>query len=327
MAAILLISEPVEAESAVDSTSADAIGLGQSGLAHFQNEQWQLALDDFRAADATMHSPVFGLYTARCLRNLGRWVDAFHQYQAIATAQRPVSTPAPWQRAYTTAESELADLGATIPRLRFRFEVGVNATTAVEIDGEPVPLESDPLMLDPGVHVLIIRHHGIPIETRQLVLQPAQGVLEVAVGPYASAKTATSVAASKVVPAQSHTRLTASPASNMRNQPESSVHDVAVIAVGAGFLGLAVGIATGAYAWHERRAISEQCDNDNCPTALSSRIDRGKLLADCSTAAFSVAALSFATAGVLLYVVPRVRRAQSSVLTSAGLEFGLTAGF
>lgn len=319
-----------EALAPVDSPSDEAIVLGQSGMAKFSDERWQLALDEFRAADAKMHSPVFGLYIARCLRNQGRWADAFAQYRTLVSSAYPEAGPEPWQLAYRNAKDELAELRATIPRLQFRMAAGTDLTPSIRLDGRDISFEEGPkgLMLDPGAHTLEVTHNGRSLEVRQLVLHPARESLTITLGPYPIERAAM-IPNPPPIAIQASASGTGQPASLGRKKSAVSVNagttrrDVRSIALGVGFVGLAVGAVAGFFAWSERSNISRQCDNHVCPSELSWRIERGKLLADGTTVALVTSAVSFAVAGVLFYVEP-----SASNRKNAGVEYnGLQVGF
>ncbi|HEY5960361.1 MAG TPA: hypothetical protein VIV60_27595 [Polyangiaceae bacterium] len=327
----------VQAE--VSAAVADeAIRLGQSGLTHYQTEQWDLALSAFQAADAQMHSPVFGLYVARCLRKLGRWVAAVEQYQSMTSAQLSDTSPEPWKHAHRAATEELADLSATVPKVQLSVEGVARETIAVSIDGKPIQLgaTSAILTLDPGDHVLHVISEGKLAETREFTLQPAQEPLGIELGPYSIEKVTPLSRKSQLV--TSHARLvTPRPAPTpsvepvAKNHAVSTIRRVGTVALGAGFLGLAGGIVIGAYAWHERNAISSRCDNWDCPKSLSARIERGRTIANIATAAFSLALVGFGTASVLFYVEPNTPRTlrvgTGWVTVPLGLEVGITSKF
>jgi hypothetical protein len=304
-------------------------------LENARRERWQLALDDFSAADAIMHSPVFGLYVARCLQKLGRWVEALATYQTLTGERFPDTGPEPWQQAYRTAEVEQAELGVAIPRLQLQLAAGTKKIPSAKVDGKVVHFEAGiaTLTLDPGTHTLAVsRTNGKPLETRQLDLQPSQEVHVVTLGPYAPEKIdgdtespPSTLSTATQSTARSTTTVPPPPAG--KGSTGSTMRDVGAVALGVGFLGLTVGAITGAFAWHERNAISAQCDNWECPKELSPRIERGRLLANSATVAFATAAVGLTAAGVLLYFSPRTSDRRSGALKSHGLELGITGRF
>jgi hypothetical protein len=315
-----------------DSTSEEAIVLGQSGLKNYHEERWQLALDDFQAAETKTHSPVFVLYAARCLRRQGHWVAALAKYRTLTSATAPLTVPEPWQQAYDSANAEFSELNATIPRLQFRLALGTEVIPSVRIDGENITFEAGApgIVLDPGAHTLEVLHNGKTYEVRQLALHAGQ-VSTITLGPYPSER-------GNIAPSPLPVTLTRAPVTRQTARPESerpfekvkpssTVRDVRSLAFRVGLVSLAIGAIAGIFAWSERNAISGRCDDKVCPKELSSRIERGKVVADGATVALATGAVSFAVAGVLFYVAPSTSSGKNAGIEPQGLQVGLVGRY
>src|SRR5690242_10010962 len=104
----LLLSLTIAAAAhAQPSDGARAIEKGKDALALYEAGNWSGALEAFREADTLFHSPVFALYTARSLRQLGRLLEARAALERLSNETLSASAPAPWLKAQADARLEL----------------------------------------------------------------------------------------------------------------------------------------------------------------------------------------------------------------------------
>lgn len=101
-------AQPSETTSRVDAERAR--DLGRTGLDAYGQGDFERALDLFRKAEALAHSPVFQLYAARSLRQLGQLEKARAEFEAILATTPSEGAPDAWLRARSSAEDELAAL-------------------------------------------------------------------------------------------------------------------------------------------------------------------------------------------------------------------------
>jgi hypothetical protein len=84
--------------------------LGRAGLDAYGQGDFARALDLFQKAEALAHSPVFQLYAARSLRELGKLDEARAEFETILATTPSEGAPEAWLRARSSAEDELAAL-------------------------------------------------------------------------------------------------------------------------------------------------------------------------------------------------------------------------
>ena len=101
-------AQPSETTSRADAERAR--DLGRTGLDAYGQGDFERALDLFRKAEALAHSPVFQLYAARSLRQLGQLEKARAEFEAILATTPSEGAPDAWLRARSSAEDELAAL-------------------------------------------------------------------------------------------------------------------------------------------------------------------------------------------------------------------------
>lgn len=84
--------------------------LGMAGLVAFGRGSFEEAHAAFAEAEALVHSPVFQVYQARCLIQLGRVAEARALLQEVSAASSFPQEPGAWKRARAAARSELVGL-------------------------------------------------------------------------------------------------------------------------------------------------------------------------------------------------------------------------
>jgi hypothetical protein len=134
-----------------------AVGrLANEGATLFQQGDFASALQKFELAEEIVRIPTITLERGRSLERLGRWVDASTAYEAAATAEVLANASYQHSIARQDAAKALADIAPKIPKLK----VTVKDAKAAEIfvDGRSMGApKSDPLLVDPGKHVIEAR--------------------------------------------------------------------------------------------------------------------------------------------------------------------------
>jgi hypothetical protein len=160
-----------------------AIALGKEGHELYSAQKWSECAVKFSTADALASSPVFRLYTARCLRGTGRLLEAREKLRAVAAETIAADAPAPWRQASVDSKAELAQLEQNIPTVVVSAgaSAGAGAEGAVlEIDGKPATLGA-PVELDPGLHKLVLRRGGV-VEEKTVELASGQRNVAIELG-------------------------------------------------------------------------------------------------------------------------------------------------
>jgi hypothetical protein len=145
------------AEGTVQTRTA-ARDLAEQGAEAFEDKDYKVALDRFERAAALYPAPTLTIMQARCLTQLGRWIEALDKYTAISLASLPADAPEAFRRARADAIREADELRARVPRL----EIHVDGEASVTLDNNSLPaaLLNVKQPVDPGFHVVRIERAG-----------------------------------------------------------------------------------------------------------------------------------------------------------------------
>lgn len=135
------------------SGAARSVEKADAALALYDKQDWSASLAAFREAETLYHSPVYVLYTAKCLEQLGQFTQAKREYERVAGEVLPPSAPEPWQKAKDEGKTALAALDERFPSVRIEVP-GSTTSTRVSVDGRDVT-PGAALNLDPGSHRIV----------------------------------------------------------------------------------------------------------------------------------------------------------------------------
>lgn len=124
------------------------------GLALSDAGRWAEALEAFRESDRIKPAVSVRFNIAATLRALGRYVEAKDTAQKIL-ADADQLKPKPKLRAQ--AQALIEEVSAKIGRVSLSI---VPRQARVEVDGTPVERPGEPLEVDPGRHVFVVRAPG-----------------------------------------------------------------------------------------------------------------------------------------------------------------------
>jgi hypothetical protein len=146
-------------EATPSNASHEARTLGHRGLEHYSAGRFELAEEDFRAAERFAHSPVFLLYQARSQRALGQLLSARRLLEQCANEEITASAPVAWSTAVSEAAAELVSLSADLPRVSVTLTGGAAFPIVLHAGSQEVRSEQAELVweLDPGLHEVIAR--------------------------------------------------------------------------------------------------------------------------------------------------------------------------
>ncbi len=166
---VALVCSPHLVSAQDFATKSAARKLGEEGIALFDKGQFAEALEKFNLAEQIVPAPTLGLRAARCLVQLGRFVEASERYLEVTRIELPQSqiTPA-FRKAQADAVLERQDLLPLIPSLTIEIMGPTDATTAVFVDGEQIPtaLVGQKRPIDPGVHELEVRRSDTTVKKK-----------------------------------------------------------------------------------------------------------------------------------------------------------------
>jgi len=151
--------------------------LANGGADAFDAGEYERALDQFRRAQALFPAPTLAVMEGRCLQQLGRWVEAYEKFNAIARTDLGDRAPEPFRRAVADAQEDAQRLGAKLPRLELR--VDPEGGTRVTLNGEQVlpALLNLQRPIDPGSYAVEASRDGVSYFSRAIDVQPEQRVL------------------------------------------------------------------------------------------------------------------------------------------------------
>jgi hypothetical protein len=158
----------------------------KAGLAAEAEQDFERALAIYEAIPVGERTIFTRLHIATCKVRLGRFVDA--EADLTNLVQDPAASVV-----RETAQSDLADLRARMPRLTIRMAAGSSSDVWITVDGKPVgPPVTIPL--DPGQHQVVGTRAGVEVYRQKVALQDSQAVeVEVEVAAAANAPVAAAV--------------------------------------------------------------------------------------------------------------------------------------
>jgi hypothetical protein len=267
--------------------NAEAVAEGRLGLEAWERSDFAGCERSFSRAESISHSPVFLLYTARCLERQRKLVEARRVYDLVANEQLGESAAEAWRAATIDAARERADLASRVPSIVISIRNAPAGELSLVLDGASVDSSGlgKPLELDPGEHHLqATRRDGSKVETRFLV---AEGQRFLAV--------------ELAFPEPSSPPPPPPPASPPAKSP---LRTAGYVATGIGLAGLLVGAASGVAALVRFSSIKDRCDGNRCDPDDEASMSSVRTLASVSDVGFVIAAGGLGTGGVLLWVVP-----------------------
>ncbi|MBL8743601.1 MAG: hypothetical protein JNK04_20970 [Myxococcales bacterium] len=280
---LLLLARPAFAQPGPEP---GPIELGQQGLGQFETGNWQDSYDLFKRADGLSHSPVFQLYMARSLKNMGKLLEARATYERLAKEQLPADAPTPWTQAQLDAKAELAALKTKVPAFTLTVK-GTKAgdTPRATLDGAPIQLDTL-IEADPGEHLMAAASGN---RTIQKPVKLGEGVRDLVV----------------TLDFQVERKDAAPPP----RETEGSIVP-GVIVLSAGAAGLIGGAITGGLALAATSELDYLCggDRSDCrssdPTLVADKASEATTLADASTGLLIAGGVLVATGIVLMIVRP-----------------------
>lgn len=267
-----------------ESKSHEALAHGHRGLENYKAGRFALAEEDFRAAEALAHSPVFLLYQARSQREQGRLLSARKLLRKCIEEEVSPSTPHAWKVAVDEAGSELSRLGAEIPTLSITLTGGFVPPVALRAGSATMKLEDSRAdwELDPGLYEVVARDASGTEVILPLLLQKEQDAkLE-----FSFPEVSGSVRTFPEVPRMA-----------TRNYKRGA-HAAFVL----GASGLIFSAVAGTIAWSEAERIKRNCDGTSCRPEDEEHAHNARRWANLSTVGATVGAIGVGTGvGLLFY--------------------------
>jgi hypothetical protein len=218
-------------DAPVEDRKSAARTLALQGFDLLQAGQYEKAIHHFTEAEKLYHAPTIVLLLAEAHEKLGKLVEARAFYRAITIEELPRTAPLEFFEAQRTAQRNIEALDKRLPTLQVLIPGVPPDKVRVTVDGASVAPSDQAHAQNPGRHLVAVAYDGGATVTHEVVL--AEGATDRVVIPRASVEGA-----------------------GMRTP--------AAIALGAGAVGLGVGIVAGVVAFQKANALPEQCAAGRC---------------------------------------------------------------
>jgi hypothetical protein len=275
--------------------------------------RYEDALKKFERVRAVRDTASVEFRIGSCEEGLTRPVPAYEAY--LAATRLGAKDPAAAE-VTEAAQARLGEVTKRVARLRLGLPADAPADAEIRVDGSPVTRAAlaEPLVLDPGPHVVIASTAGSsPVRSDVVLPEGAQLFLAI---PLVSARASAPAAAVPEPPAPAERSSGATPV-------------VAIAALAGGGVLLAAGGILWAVRAGDIAKINRECPSGHCPaTANPSDIEatRSRALAE-GPAAIALAAAGVVAAGVgavLLWTAPEHPPASAAKRAQTGAS-GVTA--
>lgn len=286
---------------------AEAGKLADEGFELLEKGLHEQAVEKFRKADETLHSPMFVLFMSRAERARGRLVEARALLKGIVDEPLAEYAPDSFWKAKKDAQRELAALDAEIPRWSLRIAGASLSDVTLRLDGQPLGASevSSEMLINPGDHLVAAESSDGRKGSSHFSAQKGQSIeVGVDVGP--------------ALP--DDTPFVPTPGGE-----EGTSRWVPIgLAYGIGGASLLVAIITGAMFMEQAGELEDRCTDNQCPTDAEEDGDTVSLLGNVSTATWVIGGVGVVAGTVLLLVLDDDDEPPSSGDTEIGLQVGPT---
>lgn len=279
--------------------------LANEGATLFLRGDFASALKKFELAEDIVRIPTITLERGRSLERLGRWVDASSAYESAATAELPATASFQHRLAQQDAAKALSEIAPKIPKVTVVIAKGVRAE--IFVDGRSLgPAKSDPLLIDPGKHVLEARGSGGATATKAIdLLTGANERVELVLVSLADQEAARARA---------------------QNQGPSLFQILGWTGVAVGGASLLVSLGTGVPAISARSDLDERCPEGRCAPDVWADVDRYDALRWTAGVTLFAGAL-IGGGGVALLLLDPAESAEKPATQTVSLSPVLLPGF
>jgi len=265
------------------ATKSTARKLGEEGIALFDKKQYAEALEKFNLAERILPAPTLGLRAARCLVQLGRFVEASERYLEVTRIELPTNqlTPA-FRKAQADAVVERQDLVPLIPTLTIDVRGPVGDGVSVFVDGEQVPtaLVGHKRLIDPGTHEVEVRRKDINVQKKLDVVVKQNAKVTLELPPLPAPK-----------------------------EPEADpkLRALAWAGIGVGAVGTVAFAINGSLAVSKQRELVDDCPNRRCLPPFHGAVDTYDILRYATTASIVAGVVGFGVGIPLLIAKPSLK--------------------
>ena len=314
------LSAHANAQEVDDATRSAARQLATDGSAAYQSEDFTQAYDRFNRAYQLVHLPTVGIWAARSLVKLGRFVEASERYLEVERSPLPADAPAEHLKAQRDASDERAQLLPRIPSVRVLLDGADPGEVFVSLNGEllQAALLGVNRPVDPGkLRVKAVRGEQVVEQNIELSEGTTKDV---------------TLTFSKL----SHVKPSAAPLApqpRVKSEPPKPLaapdHTLAYVAFGVGGAALFTGGIFGGLALAQKSDLDGECPDHRCTPAHHSDNDSYETKKLVSGVGI-IAGAALVGAGVVLYFAAPSTGAEQQARVGAfctGQQLGLQGAF
>ncbi|MET0596003.1 MAG: hypothetical protein ABW133_25100 [Polyangiaceae bacterium] len=278
-----LIAVPAFAEpTAAEKESART--LMSQGRSRRAESDLRGALSSFIAADAIMRVATTGFEVARTQASLGQLVEARETIRRILRLPVRADDPPPFAEARANAERLDADLAPRIPSIRIELRGTVNPLAlTIELDGTPIPAHAigDPLKINPGHHVVVVRLGDATTRGETEVAEGQKGLLAID-APAAASVADTAPSERRAPPPERRT-------SPGRSSSAPAVSPLVYVGFGVAAVGASIGAVSGLLSLSATNRAKATCEDTRCPAITRDDLESARSTATISNIGFAIA--------------------------------------
>jgi hypothetical protein len=300
------------AQAVDDATRAAARDLGKAGVEAYQAGDYVTATEKLEKAYRVLKAPSLGLWSARALVKVNRWVQASERYLEVTRLSISSGDTNVQKQAQADARSELDALDPTIPGVVIVLEGATAAEVTVTLDGTAVPsdLLGERRRVDPGKHRIEARR-GEDVATEDF---------EVASGETKTVPLRLAAAAAGPAQTEPTNARPVEPAEDDRSS-KSALPVVGLVTAGVGVVAIGVGTYFGLRA----KSLNDDSNAPGKCTEIECHGDGASLREDAITAAnlstgFFIAGGVLAAGGVTLFLVGNSKKKSASAALTPTLS-------
>ncbi len=262
----VLVTTPALAQTATQREAARKFG--REGIDAYRAEDYARALDRLTRAHQLVGVSTTGLWRARSLQKLGRWVEASDQYLEVTRMELGADAKDSHRAAVEEARAEREALLKIMPQVTLVGPLPADATATIDDRALPSALVGVAGPMNPGEHVVVVKRGEVERTTRFEVDEGSKSEVKLEVPPAAA-------------PAPPPPTPTPTPTPTPRPDPSTGddVQDgstqVALgwVGVGLGGAALVAGTITGVLALGQQSDLSDNCPDDACGTPFHDDVD------------------------------------------------------
>ena len=315
------LSAHASAQQVDDATRSAARQLATDGSAAYQSDDYAQAYDRFNRAYQLVHVPTVGIWAARSLVKLGRFVEASERYLDVQRTPLAADAPPEHSKAQQDASVERAQLLPRIPSVR---------VTLVGADASEVFVSLNDQLLQAAL--LGMKR---PVDPGKLRVKGVRGeqVVEANVDLAEGANQDVTLTFPKLSHVKPSAALPLSPDTSAGSAPRpasaSADHTLAYVAFGVGGAALITGGIFGVLSLAQKSDLERACPARQCLPAEHAHNDSYETKKLVSGVGI-IAGVALAGAGVVLYFTAPAASGEQQARVGAfcnGQQFGLRGAF